>query len=165
MKKITHTFLLTVFLSFITGCEEAKVKVQVQQAPQATSPSTPSPVTEPAGIELLKPPPYRYERFNRVDPFEPIIKEEKKVSLTLNPLERFDISELKLKAIVYDPQKPYILIEDPEGNTHILTKGDRLGKNNGQITRISRDSVYIIEKYEDIFGNVRTNEVTLTVEE
>lgn len=157
--------LIISFCLCVLGCGEAKVKTVPQQTTKQNPKLQPQVTPKTDEVSILKPPPYRYEKFNRIDPFEPILKEEEgKPTTSLNPLEKYDISELKLKAILYDPKNPLALVEDPEGNTYLLKRGDKIGKNNGKITRISRDNVYIIEKYEDIFGNTRTNEVVLTTE-
>ncbi len=160
--------ILTAGAVSVGGCGGSAEVKRVQPPKKPVPAPAVSKKQTPAGAVKKEPekPLYRYDRFNKVDPFEPILRigpsEEK---IPTNPLEKFDIHELKVKAIVYDPRNPMAVIEDPEGQTYIVKRGMKIGRADGTITRISRDKIYVLEKYEDIFGNVRTNEVVLSIEE
>jgi type IV pilus assembly protein PilP len=83
-------------------------------------------------------------------------------SVPLTPLQRYEISQLKLVAIVAAPDGGTIaLVEDTVGKGYFLKKGTWIGNNDGKVTKILRDKVIIEEPYQDVFGKTKINEVSL----
>jgi type IV pilus assembly protein PilP len=76
-------------------------------------------------------------------------------------LEKYDISQLKLVAIISTPEGNFALAEDSLGKGYFLKKGTLIGKNNGKVTKIFKDKVIIEEDYQDIFGQMKTQEISL----
>jgi Tfp pilus assembly protein PilP len=110
-------------------------------------------------------PEYFYSPSGKPDPFKPFIqlssaKDSKGVALT--PLQKYEISQLKLVAIVAAPDGSSIgLVEDSTGKGYFLRKGTLIGNNDGKVTRILRDKVIVEEPYQDVFGKTKINEVSL----
>ncbi len=106
---------------------------------------------------------YSYNPVGKPDPFRPFIQLASRGSRTAaaTPLQKFDISQLKLVAIITASDGNIALVEDATGKGYFLRKGTWIGKNDGKVTRILKDSVIIHEVYQDIFGQSKTNEVTL----
>ncbi len=108
---------------------------------------------------------YSYNPAGKADPFKPFIQlaVAKGGSKTgpLTPLQKYDISQLKLVAIISSPGGNIALVEDVAGKGYFLKKGTWIGKNDGTVTRILKDKVIIEETYQDIFGQSKTNEVTI----
>ena len=77
------------------------------------------------------------------------------------PLQKFDISQLKLVAIISTSQGNVALVEDATGKGYVLKKGTWVGKNDGKVTKILKDKVIVEEVYQDIFGQTKTSEVSL----
>jgi type IV pilus assembly protein PilP len=107
---------------------------------------------------------YSYNPAGKPDPFKPFIqltsaREGSKGALT--PLQKFDISQLKLVAIISAPEGNIALVEDIAGKGYFLKKGTWIGKNDGKVTKILKDKVIIEEVYQDIFGQTKTNEISL----
>jgi len=108
---------------------------------------------------------YAYDPTGKVDPFKPFIqlasakKSSKNVPLT--PLEKYEISQLKLVAIISTPEGNIALIEDSTGKGYFLKKGTGIGKNDGRVKKILKDKVVIEETYQDILGQTKNNEVSL----
>jgi type IV pilus assembly protein PilP len=110
---------------------------------------------------------YSYNPAGKPDPFKPFIQltPAKKVSgsLPLTPLQKFDISQLKLVAIISTPEGNIALVEDATGKGYFLKKGTLVGKNDGKVTKILKDKVIIEEVYQDVLGRTKTNEISLSL--
>jgi Tfp pilus assembly protein PilP len=111
-------------------------------------------------------PDYVYSPSGKPDPFKPFIQlgpmKESSKNVPLTPLQRYEISQLKLVAIVTAPDGGTIaLVEDSTGKGYFLKKGTWIGNNDGKVTRILKDKVIIEESYQDVFGKTKINEVSL----
>lgn len=108
---------------------------------------------------------YTYNPAGKADPFKPFIQIapardlSKRVPLT--PLQKYEISQLKLVAIISTPEGNIALVEDSAGKGYILKKGTGIGKNDGKVTKILKDRVIVEEIYQDILGQTKTNEVSI----
>jgi len=126
----------------------------------------PMKVTEKKEPEKKEEVEYVYNPTGKPDPFRPFIQ------LTpakgprggpLTPLQKYEISQLKLVAIISTPEGNTALVEDATGKGYFLKKGTWVGKNDGKVTKILKDKVIIEEVYQDIFGQTKTNEITLVL--
>lgn len=108
---------------------------------------------------------YSYNPAGKPDPFKPFIQltpvRDASRSGPLTPLQKYDISQLKLVAIISNPEGNIALVEDATGKGYFLKKGTWIGKNDGKVTKILKDKVIIEEVYQDIFGQTKTNEISL----
>ncbi len=143
--------------------------------PSSLPPKTKSPAVEKKKEEPAKEaekkepekkeePVYAYNPAGKPDPFKPFIqltpvREGSRTALT--PLQKYDISQLKLVAIISKPEGNIALVEDATGKGYFLKKGTWIGKNDGKVTKILKDKVIIEEVYQDIFGQTKTNEISL----
>jgi type IV pilus assembly protein PilP len=106
---------------------------------------------------------YSYDPTNKRDPFKSFIRglygegEEDSTS----PLERFDLSQLELSAIIWGIDAPRALITDPSGKGYIVSTGAVLGKNKGRIVSIGDNSVVVKETYVDSFDRATTKPVEM----
>jgi len=109
---------------------------------------------------------YSYNAAGKPDPFKPFIQlaSARGGSRTaLTPLQKFDISQFKLVAIISAPGGNIALVEDVTGKGYFLKKGTWIGKNDGKVTKILKDKVIIEEVYQDIFGQTKTNEISISL--
>lgn len=108
---------------------------------------------------------YSYNPVGKPDPFKPFLQltsvREGSRSGFLTPLQKYDISQLKLVAIISSPEGNIALIEDATGKGYFLKKGTYIGKNDGKVTKVLKDKVIIEEAYQDIFGQSKFNEISL----
>ena len=108
---------------------------------------------------------YTYNSSRKPDPFKAFIQitSSKELSRTvpLTPLQKYEVSQLKLVAIIIIPEGNIALVEDSAGKGYFLKKGTEIGKNDGKVKVILKDKVVIEEVYEDIFGQKKMNEVSL----
>ncbi len=81
------------------------------------------------------------------------------------PLEDFDLSTLKLVAIMRMGQQRVAMVEDPEGKGYVVRPGNHMGKNNGRVEKITDDSVYLVEQVVNAAGDIVDRRVTLTLKE
>jgi len=80
-------------------------------------------------------------------------------------LENFDLSTLKLVAIMRMGKKRVAMVEDAAGKGYIVRQGNYMGKNNGRIKKITDDSVLMVEQVFNPAGDLVNHSVTLTLKE
>jgi type IV pilus assembly protein PilP len=102
----------------------------------------------------------------KTDPFAPLFRDEpvetEKIEPTtevtrripLTPLEKIDLSQLKLVAIVQAPDGDRALVEEASGKGYIVTEGTYIGIHSGRIVEIMRDGIIVEEEVEDVLGKV-----------
>lgn len=106
-----------------------------------------------------------YSPEGKLDPFEPLFKEKpaavfpaKKKKLIrrtpLTPLEKVDLSQLKLVGIIRTKSGGMAMVEEASGKGYIVHKGTFIGIHSGKIVQILRDRIIVEEKSEDIYGKV-----------
>ncbi len=110
-----------------------------------------------------------YDPVGRIDPFVPLVRDEpikveKQVAVKASaevkevrqktPLEKIEISQLRLRAIIIAASGNRALVEETTGKGYIITKGTYIGRNDGKITKILKNKVIIEEMVEDIEGKM-----------
>jgi type IV pilus assembly protein PilP len=78
-------------------------------------------------------------------------------------LENFDLSTLKLVAIYTMGTDRVAMIQDATGKGYIVHRGNYMGKNNGRIEKIGKDSLYLVEQVLNPAGEITDRQVTLTL--
>lgn len=122
-------------------------------------------VAEKKEPEKKEEPEYQYNPVGKPDPFKPFIQltpvREAVRTTPLTPLQKYDISQLKLVAIISSPEGNVALVEDSAGRGYFIKKGTEIGKNDGKVTRILKDRIIIEELYQDVLGQIKKNEVSM----
>ena len=116
----------------------------------------------------------RYSPEGKIDPFEPLFKETRSVIASaetkykrrrpLTPLEKIDISQLKLMGIIRAESGNRALVVDATGKGYIVTKGTYVGINGGRVVEIAKQSAIIEEEVEDIFGKISVSRQELKLQ-
>ncbi|RLA98058.1 MAG: hypothetical protein DRG32_02295 [Deltaproteobacteria bacterium] len=109
---------------------------------------------------------YVYDPTGKRDPFTPFLAVQEPVmpeGVKVSPLQKYDLSQLKLVAIVVGGGEERAMVEDSEGKGYIIKKGTYIGKNFGKVKAITKDGVVIEERYRDYLGRVKTKEIVLKV--
>jgi type IV pilus assembly protein PilP len=120
-----------------------------------------------------------YDPSGRVDPFEPLFAKgstgsqaaagesrptirQSRIS-RLTPLEKLDISQMKLVGIITMSGRSMGMVEEASGKGYVVRKGTYMGINSGQVVEITRDRLVIEEEVENFLGKivVRTRELKL----
>jgi type IV pilus assembly protein PilP len=110
-----------------------------------------------------------YSRKGRIDPFEPFLrKPEPEVSMNGNselkqrvprtPLEKIDLSQLRLTAVLRTPTKTKALVQEASGKGYVINEGTYIGNKGGQVSKILKDRMMVEEKYLDVFGKISVRE-------
>jgi len=100
----------------------------------------------------------------KADPFKPFIQltpEKIPKGAVLTPLQKYDISQLKLVAIITLPEGSVALVEDQQGKGYFLKRGTAIGRHDGKVKAIHKDRVIVEEAYSDVLGQSKVNEISL----
>jgi type IV pilus assembly protein PilP len=107
--------------------------------------------------------PKAYDAKDKIDPFEPLFKEKpviakKKINkkrIPRTPLERIDLSQLKLVGIIMASSGNRALVEESSGKGYVIKKGTYIGINSGKVVKIKKEKVVVEEEFEDVFGKTK----------
>jgi type IV pilus assembly protein PilP len=112
-----------------------------------------------------------YEPTGKVDPFKPLFrdkpalskKKKRKKRLPQTPLERIDISQLKLVGIILASSGNRALVEESTGKGYVIRRGTYIGTNSGKVVKIIKKAVIVEEEIEDVSGKIaiRKREIKL----
>ena len=94
------------------------------------------------------------------DPFRPFTLDLQphKVDEPLTPLQRYELSQLTVAAVMLEINPPRALLQDNSGMGFIVTPGTPIGRNGGVVKSIEPGKVIVEEKVLDFYGHeqVRT---------
>jgi type IV pilus assembly protein PilP len=157
-----------VFLFFMTACGggSSPPPLPKTEKPLVVEKKVePVKVAEKKDLEKKVETEYSYNPIGKPDPFKPFIQlttiKELMRNVPLTPLQKYDISQLKLVAIIVAPEGNFALVEDSLGKGYFLKKGTKVGTHDGKVKKILKDKVIIEEVYEDISGQEKMNEISL----
>ncbi len=83
-----------------------------------------------------------------------MVKRNRKKRIPRTPLEKIDLSQLRLVGIVLASSGNKALVEESNGKGYVIKKGTYMGTNAGKVVKIEKDKVLVAEEYEDVLGNV-----------
>jgi type IV pilus assembly protein PilP len=108
---------------------------------------------------------YAYDAVGKRDPFRSFVLDEasRRANHERGPLEQFDLSQLTLVAVVWGTERPRALVTDPSGRGYVVQEGTPIGKNEGQVIRITDNTMLVRETYVDYLGAATSKEIELRV--
>lgn len=129
---------------------------------------TPKSTTPPAKLAVKT---YTYKWIGKPDPFKPFIElnpapaakkgpPKRAFAGPISPLQRIDLSSLRIVGIVGNDQKRKAIVEDSLKKFYPIQVGTYIGMNNGIIKEILADRVIVEEKTTDL-GRTKTNLITM----
>jgi type IV pilus assembly protein PilP len=137
--------------------------------PETALPSTDSQVAALLNLQTQAP----YSPKGKADPFEALLRDEpaaaagaklmRKKRDPQSPLEKIDLGQLKLVAIVAAPSGNRALVEESSGKGYILKEGTYVGLNSGKVVNIAIDKVLVEEEFEDAYGKTITQNKEITL--
>lgn len=107
---------------------------------------------------------YRYSPVGKKDPFRSFFGDisafsrERKI---VSELQRFDISDLQVTAIIWGITEPRATITAPDKKSYIVRRGSFIGKNWGKVSKILPSRIEIVETYKDPLGRKILNKLYL----
>jgi len=154
------------FLFLLAGCGGGSPPVP---GPKKEAAAPAKKKAEPVKAEEKKDEPkeaeYAYNPVGKQDPFRPFLQltplPSKSVPLT--PLQKYEISQLRLVAILSAPDGNVGLVEDATGKGYFLKKGTLVGKNDGKVSKVLKDRVVVEEVFLDALSQKKVNEITMTL--
>jgi type IV pilus assembly protein PilP len=144
--------------------QKATSKQPPQIAPNQTKTTSPTKTAQEGEQDVKSN--YVYDPTDKRDPFQPFIAIQTPLRPTdeeipLTPLQKYDLSQLKLVAILVGTGEDRAMVEDSEGKGYILKKGVYVGRNFGKVKAVLKDRVIIEERYKDYTGKVKEKEIVL----
>jgi len=107
--------------------------------------------------------PFDYDARGRRDPFAQKMADQAvsggPVHGPLLPLQRFELNQLRVTAILWDVKRPQAMIKDPNGSIYIVTPNSKIGPHNGYVAAIREGEIVIIETQEQDGRLVSTAQV------
>ncbi len=107
---------------------------------------------------------YIYSAVGKRDPFRSYFGDMRVVEENREPvseLQKYDISDLNVTAIVWGITEPRAVVVTPERKSIIVKRGSFIGKNWGKISAIFPDKLEITEVYKDPLGRKILNKLYL----
>lgn len=103
------------------------------------------------------------------DPFRPFtlnVRPTARRRENLAPLERFELGQLKLVAVIWDVKEPKAMVEDSAGLGYVVKVGTPIGVNDGKVKTIKPNGIMVEEYFVDLYGAKKRHdvEVRLSVE-
>ena len=103
-----------------------------------------------------------YDPTGKRDPFRPFdFSPHQAEDETKTPLERYDINQLKLTAVLTSEEDPSATVENAAGKGFIVKKGTKIGFNSGEVVEILKDRVLILETSIDFTGQKKTRTIEM----
>ncbi|ACN14214.1 PilP [Desulforapulum autotrophicum HRM2] len=104
-----------------------------------------------------------YSSTGKIDPFRPLIETQakpaipadegqKKPTRELTPLEKFDLSQIRLVAVVLAESGKVAMVEEASGKGYVIKIGTYIGKDGGAVEQILQDRIVIREMVKDFRG-------------
>ena len=168
---LVGAMLLAVMLS---ACSEDIGDLEEYIASVKDRPAEPIPPIPPVQTYT----PYEYEGFAGRDPFRQSISEgsdDVRSAPGTGPrpdfdrpkqyLERYELDTLAMVGTFSKEESHWALVRDPEEVIHRVPVGDYMGKNHGQVVRISNTQVYLSELISDGAGGWLVREASIALGE
>jgi len=116
-----------------------------------------------------------YDPRGKVDPFEPLLKPEpekkiqkkkieRKKCIARTPLQKADLSQFKLVAVIQKASGNRALVVEPSGKGYVLEKDTAIGIHCGHVMQIMKDSLIVEEEVEDLYGEVTKQKRELKIQ-
>lgn len=107
----------------------------------------------------------QYDSQGKIDPFRPLIQEKSeepppsvvddRPKRILTPLEKIDLSQIRLVAVIIMKNKQIAMVEEANGKGYEVGIGTYIGKKQGRITEIKSSSIVITELVKDFKGKLK----------
>ena len=116
--------------------------------------------------------PSHYDATGKIDPFKPLFQasvetpddsRKKRPPRILTPLEKIELSQIRLVAVIVLKNRRIAMVEEASGKGYEVGVGTYIGRNQGRIAQIKDSSIIVKEPVKDIMGRLseRVQEIKL----
>ncbi len=121
-------------------------------------------IVKPAEQKPVEKESEHYNFQGKIDPFLPLIQEksqenkpvvDNKPKRILTPLEKIELSQIRLVAVIIMKNKQIAMVEEASGKGYEVGIGTYIGKNQGRISEIRKSSIVIKEVIRDYKGRLK----------
>jgi len=118
--------------------------------------------------------PYRYTSLGKADPFVPLLidltaglnaQEDDQNKPFLTPLQKYELSDLTLVAVVVLDGEPTAMLEDPTGYGYVIRAGMLIGPHDGVVDRVVPNGLIVREKFFNDLGESESKISTITIQQ
>jgi type IV pilus assembly protein PilP len=101
-----------------------------------------------------------YDPAGRRDPFTPVLSQlaPGQIDPTLPPLQRVNLTDMNLIAIIWGAYGYTAMVQTPDGNGYTVRKGTRVGPNSGVVSAITEKGIIVQERFTDVYGRKQERE-------
>lgn len=166
MKFGARLLVITALVASLSSCEDKPAPPsRVASQPEAPKPAAAIQKPEVPNLFTLPKNDYTYNPAGKRDPFKAYAGEvvESRPEDPRTPLEQFELDQFALTAIVWGISEPRGLLRAPDGQSYIIRKDMRLGKNRGRVSRITRREILVEEEYRDPTGKLVVRESSIAI--
>lgn len=152
-------------LLFVAGCSDTPSSVEPRTSARKVRPAksvTSQVKQEVKEVKDL----FVYSTVGQRDPFESLLKKEvesREVKIPKTPLEKFDLGQFRVQAILIGKGAPRAMVSAPDGKNYILRPGLKIGKNNGVIKDITKAAILVEESTIDLAGTLVKGVQSMTI--
>jgi len=159
--KLLPVFILLLLVA--SGCgpdappAQASKPAPVRQKVEAPAAKKAEERTPAIGKEAA--PGFVYSPAGKRDPFQSLMELERTVRKSAapeTPLQKYALNQLRIIGVVWGKGEPRAMVVSPDGKSHVLKKGVKVGQNEGVVTDITREAVLVQETIYDFGGTSRT---------
>lgn len=171
LRVLAYLFVIPCLLMALAACgKEAKDEpvAPAKVPPKKTEATKVAGGTVDGAAPPAETPPakYIYLTENRRDPFQPFLLIKRPVDseadpLAQTPLQQYDVLQYKLSAVIVGYGQPMVMVMAPNGKSHVVRKGMKIGKNGGTVVQINKEGFLVEERYRDLTDVIRTNIVEI----
>jgi len=144
-----------------TSCALGLVLAAALAAAPGRAEDTQAPQAE--AVRAVEPPEdLPFDAVERRDPFRPPrASNTSRSGEPRTPLQRYELGQLRLVAVIYDTREPRAVVEDDAGLGYIVKVGTPIGPNGGEVQTIERGRVLIQEDTVDYYGESHPSSVVM----
>jgi len=179
MKYILHCTIAICFFLAAAGCtpepEPPKKNAVARRTAKkkAAKKKVKAPVSDAVKNAQTEKEEYSYTSAGKPDPFRPLLADiSLKIKAAVNdrdkafltPLQKYELSDLKLVAVVVLDGEPTAMLEDPTGYGYVVRKGVLVGPNDGVVERVTPTGMIIKEKIYNSVGEIESKISTITIQ-
>lgn len=153
----------------LAGClEDESPTTGAQPQTVVAKPPAQAVVPPPVTVEEKQENVYAYNSEGRRDPFVPLTQIRQPIGGRVDdepetPLQSFDIAQFRLVGVIVGKGQPKAMVVAPDGKSYVLSRGVKIGKNNGVVVNITSETILVKETYYDFSDNIIENILEITV--